>query len=383
MRRLTHIRRRNARQHAVRRFVARGIDVAVYFFVVLTVGAFLVPETYADLDSPLRIVTAYACAVLSLPYVESCVAYWFKHTPGKALLGINVTTAAGKPLSFGEWEERSKQALLGGAWAIFPIVTPFCLRRIFAALARGEPTEWDEMAGYKVHFYRPHLAVTATTTMLIAVALASGSISVSARDSGQIAERLERALVLLKSGLRLEGKPAGWVNPETGKWIPLNRGWSLEAEATVPALGGLWDVCFRNAKGPAAVALKFTNRHDFVFGDIPPDIYRSKDSLAIATKQMLKCTELFQYEMTLGPLATVPGYEELSLRRADCGFKERGAVSTSSDDGSQFGCALFTWRDKDAVWALVEFARKDDLHGRLRTHRFAMDLHMSALRTRR
>src|SRR5690606_35295424 len=80
--------------YAMRRFLARGIDLSLYFLIVLTFGGIVLPETFARIDSPLSLLSAYVVAVASFPAVEGQFVSFLRNTPGKALFGLRVVTSS-------------------------------------------------------------------------------------------------------------------------------------------------------------------------------------------------------------------------------------------------------------------------------------------------
>jgi Predicted membrane protein/domain len=72
------------------------------------------------------------------------------NTPGKALLGLKVTTLDGKPLSFAQYLGRNFSLWVSGFALGFPLINLFTLANQSRRLGKGQPASYDEATDFRV-----------------------------------------------------------------------------------------------------------------------------------------------------------------------------------------------------------------------------------------
>lgn len=73
------------------------------------------------------------------------------NTPGKAILGLKVTTLDGKPLSFSQYLGRNFSLWASGLAFGLPLINLFTLANQSSRLGKGKQASYDEPTGYRVH----------------------------------------------------------------------------------------------------------------------------------------------------------------------------------------------------------------------------------------
>lgn len=214
--------------YAMRRFFARGIDLSLYFLIVLTFGGIVLPETFARIDSPLSLLSAYVVAVASFPAVEGQFVSFFRNTPGKALFGLRVVTGSGHAPTSSQIAGRSHDALSEGLTPLLPVVSLFTLPRLYRRLVRGEGAPWDASGAFSVVTTRPPGHVVAAVTLALCVVVTLCSMSTWAQATSWDGGRpLQFRDVLNRWWEGFDSKTSRWVNPVTGAEQRLPDGWEV------------------------------------------------------------------------------------------------------------------------------------------------------------
>ena len=73
------------------------------------------------------------------------------NTPGKAILGLKVTTLNGQPLSLGQYLGRNLSLWVSGLAFGLPLINLFTLANQSSRLGKGKQASYDESTGYRVH----------------------------------------------------------------------------------------------------------------------------------------------------------------------------------------------------------------------------------------
>ncbi len=73
------------------------------------------------------------------------------NTPGKAILGLKVTTLNGQPLSLGQYLGRNLSLWVSGLAFGLPLINLFTLANQSSRLGKGKQASYDEPTGYRVH----------------------------------------------------------------------------------------------------------------------------------------------------------------------------------------------------------------------------------------
>ncbi|MDR0881065.1 MAG: RDD family protein, partial [Candidatus Adiutrix sp.] len=82
--------------------------------------------------------------------LDAAVYRLIGNTPGKALLGLKVSTLDGRALSFGQYLYRNFSIWIAGLAFGLPIIYLITMARQGQRLARGQQTSYDESTGYRV-----------------------------------------------------------------------------------------------------------------------------------------------------------------------------------------------------------------------------------------
>lgn len=130
-----------------RRFWARFIDGSLIglptsFFLAFW-AAYYSPDIAMLLARPGG---ETAFGLLMVPvylFLESLIFGVFGSTPGKALLGLSLTTQDGKPLDFGQYWQRQFSVYFSGLGMGLPLISLFTLIRQYLRVKRDQCTSYD------------------------------------------------------------------------------------------------------------------------------------------------------------------------------------------------------------------------------------------------
>ena len=131
-----------AEPHPWRRFLARGIDLALVGLPVSFVQYVLLHHSFANVTDWENIV----CGLIGwglLILLEPLLLARFGTTIGKRCMGITVTRTDGERLSYSEAMSRTALVWVYGAGLGLPIVELVCAYRSYRRYTRGEDLAWE------------------------------------------------------------------------------------------------------------------------------------------------------------------------------------------------------------------------------------------------
>ena len=136
------------------RFMARFFDlwwqsIVVGFFISLIIAIFSPRLLELIMESG----SSYWFSVLCLPMVwlfDAMIYSIAGNTPGKAILGLKVTTMHDQPLSFRQYVGRNFSLWIGGLALSIPIISLFTLGNQYVQLGKGKPATYDTPHGFIV-----------------------------------------------------------------------------------------------------------------------------------------------------------------------------------------------------------------------------------------
>ncbi len=159
------------------RFFARILDL---FFEALIQGttAGIMLGVLMNCFYPFSITLAMAIGWLVVFYpilmiIDGLIFAIFGNTPGKALLGLKVTTLEGESLSRSRYMRRNFAVLVKGLGLFVPFVNLATLCFQFQRLSRGKQASYDELNGWMVSS-RPLGKVRIAILMLLALGVLVG-----------------------------------------------------------------------------------------------------------------------------------------------------------------------------------------------------------------
>lgn len=133
--------------HPFRRFIARCIDFFICFVVINILFRFVFRlDPAVRLGATISTVT-YAsvyCAYGLMFLIEPLLLYRFSSTPGKALLGLRLTTPDGGRIRISDGYIRCIQVLIFGFGCMLPILNLFRLGDSFVRCKSGQPLIWEK-----------------------------------------------------------------------------------------------------------------------------------------------------------------------------------------------------------------------------------------------
>lgn len=160
--------------------------------------------------------------ILSLPIALLFDAFLYRaagNTPGKALLGLTVTTLDGRPLSFVEYLGRNFSMWASGLALGFPLINLFTMATQSRRLSKGQQASYDEPTGFRVRAKPSRL----TGKIIFGVVFASLFVVMAVlRGMEQTAQReatLNRAL-----------QDYSWENPVTRRIAKIDSRWKHAAQ---------------------------------------------------------------------------------------------------------------------------------------------------------
>jgi uncharacterized RDD family membrane protein YckC len=136
------------------RFFARIFDVWwEVLLVALILGGVLGYYSASYVEWINKSSSSQLFSILCLPIalcLDAIVYSIFSNTPGKALLGINVETANGKPLSFLQYLSRNLSMWARGFAFGIPFINLFTMATQSSRLGNGQQASYDEATGFRV-----------------------------------------------------------------------------------------------------------------------------------------------------------------------------------------------------------------------------------------
>ena len=164
-----------------RRFLARSIDVWLTAFAVGFAGAVAIhmvwPAKAALIDSGVGALVFGLVTVFVAMHLDGFIYGLFGNTPGKALFGLFVTDAAGKPLGQDSYAQRSFEVWIAGLACGLPIIGLFTMAAQHTKLTKRGSAGYD--AGRYAVWARPSgwvqdtMAVVAIAGLLLAQLIVS------------------------------------------------------------------------------------------------------------------------------------------------------------------------------------------------------------------
>jgi uncharacterized RDD family membrane protein YckC len=139
------------------RYLARTFDVwcetlfiACAFIAVLDVIGLYPPGFDAWMSRPFNgLLVGGACLPFAL-VLDAGFYGLFGNTPGKALLGLRVTTLTGNPLSFEQYLGRNFRMWVNALALGLPGIPLFTMMKQWSNLALGRPASYDQSLGFRV-----------------------------------------------------------------------------------------------------------------------------------------------------------------------------------------------------------------------------------------
>lgn len=138
------------------RYFARIFDVSWEIIPVALIFGFVAAKVFTGFDDWINSTASYlifGTLFLFLPValvLDALLYQMLGNTPGKAFLGLRVTTKDGQPLSFSQYLSRNFSMWVNGFALGIPIIYLFTMYRQFNRLRDGVQTTYDEPNGYQV-----------------------------------------------------------------------------------------------------------------------------------------------------------------------------------------------------------------------------------------
>lgn len=212
------------------RFFARSFDIWLCQIAAVWLMANVMSRTVPRFDAWLETPQADAAFTLfCLPValiLDAVVHTLFGNTPGKALVGIRVTSQFGYPLDFFEYAKRNLGMWVKGLAFGLPIVILFTMWQQAARLKRGERTSYDEPRSLDVLAspvgWARKVAFSASFVALAFVILILNAVGEAHQRRAELDTAKQRGAV--------PRSPAGagtsvWRNVHTGREALVPRGW--------------------------------------------------------------------------------------------------------------------------------------------------------------
>jgi uncharacterized RDD family membrane protein YckC len=139
------------------RYLARSFDVwceillvSFAFIAVLDVFGLYPPGFEEWVGRPFNgLMFGSACLPFAL-ILDAGLYGLFGNTPGKALLGLRVTTLPGNPLNFTQYLGRNFGVWVSGLALGLPVIPLFTMTKQFGNLSMGRPASYDKVPGFRV-----------------------------------------------------------------------------------------------------------------------------------------------------------------------------------------------------------------------------------------
>lgn len=205
------------------RLLARLFDLWWEALAVSVALGFFLSRVFADfvdwMNKPYAAeLFVLACLPLALT-ADALLHAALGNTPGKALLGLRVTSVRGELLPLGAYLRRNLRLWAAGLGCGIPVVSLFTLARQSGRLYKGLQASYDEETGTRVHQRPVGLPRRAVFGLLFCVSLAL--------FAGLRYAELERDRQRVEVAAQ---KFYIWTNPETEQNVVVDARWRLEPQ---------------------------------------------------------------------------------------------------------------------------------------------------------
>ncbi len=198
---------------AWRRFFARIIDLYALMFPVAFGAGFVLIYFFPEFELWIkRPGSEYAFGWLLIPVImlsEAAIYAIFKNTPGKALLGLKVTTVGGIPLTPKQYLHRQIAVYFSGLGTGFPLVSLVTMVRQSRHIGRTQHSSYDigkyNVKGATLTFWRVSIAVLILGFLFVANAMLS---ALDREDKRKLSQSFSWTNEV--SGINVT-IPAGWI----------------------------------------------------------------------------------------------------------------------------------------------------------------------------
>ncbi len=200
------------------RCLARILDIWVSISIVAFLFGLFAGARWGGLPSWLQGTGgSNLLGILLLPFglvIDAGIRRLFGNTPGKALLGLSVIGADGRPLGHGEYLGRNFNLWLRGLGLGLPLISLFTLYRQYQRLKAGSQASYDALGGCYVIAEPPPVGRKLAFGALFAVFLvaAAATLLVDPARLGQDASLVHGPLI--------------WTNHYTGTDVEIDDNWS-------------------------------------------------------------------------------------------------------------------------------------------------------------
>lgn len=205
------------------RFLARVFDLWWESLVVAVTAGFVLGKLSAEfvawMNRPLSSeVFLLACLPFAL-VLDALLYATLGNTPGKALLGLRVTTLRGELLSFPAYLRRNARVWMSGLAFGIPVVSLFTLARQSNRLHQRMQASYDDVGGTRVHARPVGAARRAAFGIMLCVSVALHAglrFTELERDRQRVDVATQKFYV--------------WTNPETERNALVDARWRLASQ---------------------------------------------------------------------------------------------------------------------------------------------------------
>ena len=151
-----------------RRYFARIFDLGIAELIIYAILCLCFDVNVRQIPSLVDWVLGFLGWALLLPLEALCISR-FGTTPGKAIMGISVTDAYERPLSFGDAAMRTWELFGRGYGYQIPIYSLYRCWKSYKEVKNGEELEWDQgltVTAKKYHPWRTIVYIVATAVMM-------------------------------------------------------------------------------------------------------------------------------------------------------------------------------------------------------------------------
>lgn len=155
----------------IRRFVARGIDFALYNTVAIFMKFLLIGDYVLENNLWTLVETNFTVLLMTM-LLEPLLLRLFKRTFGKWIMGLSVEALDGSPLSYEEAFKRTFSVITRGMGLLIPLADLVCLGNSYNKLKNTELLSWDRGLAYRIKdrkIYRYILAFVLFSLISISV----------------------------------------------------------------------------------------------------------------------------------------------------------------------------------------------------------------------
>jgi uncharacterized RDD family membrane protein YckC len=202
------------------RFFARSFDLWWEIAVVAFMGGYWLAQNSAWYVEVMTGPSAnFYASILFLPLalvLDAFVYRIFRNTPGKALLGLRVTTIDGSRLTFDGYLRRNFALWMSGLAFGLPLFNLGTMIRQSSRLGNAEQASYDESNGNRVRASKN--GILKKLLFAVAYVLLAGSLSIA----NQTAERSSAA-----SRVPAGVPDVAWTNPVTGSSTMVDPTWKF------------------------------------------------------------------------------------------------------------------------------------------------------------